>query len=293
MKIRFLVMLLGLILISNANSQNNMERFGWYNPFENGSVDSPFLADLDFSGSIERGFGSERGLLHWGFAVGGMGTFYREGNFALAFGAWVGVYANPYNDISFDPYGANWQESLTGLYKTKYGIFGLGLNHRCRHEIDNYDPGEKDYPLQKRVTLSFGPELTYNTGRINILGFDFMSGLSYQYVPISADYREPDTTRVLDNSNLNGRISFLADVSYPVYDFLKVGIRTYNQISLGLPENNTLLGRAIIYIDLGSGTNRMRIYFGYESIYDDFSQPNPISNQATILGIQLHPQSVY
>ncbi|MBK9247947.1 MAG: hypothetical protein IPM69_07520 [Ignavibacteria bacterium] len=76
-----------------------------------------------FYGQLQRGIGSYNNEMFWNIKLGGLFQFYRFENSSINFLSLHELNATPYNDITFDPAGARWEESLNYSYRSQRSIY--------------------------------------------------------------------------------------------------------------------------------------------------------------------------
>lgn len=265
-----------------------MQRYGFYNPLQKeAGNDKRFLHSTDFIGTIEKGLSSDGERFAYSMVFGGSGVFYRWDESALWFSVVANVVATPFNDIGFDPYGASWQEEIRYAQSTDWGVFEIGFSHRCRHEIDNWDPGEMaSTGPTKRVTLYAGPVFGYMSQEyrpIEVVRFSW--GLDGQWVLAASDHREPDNEIGLLISDLKWKITPHIEAGLSIWQDGEVffrGLTTLNYINGIEPLTRFESG-----LRLFGNSGRLDLYLVYEDMFEDYSSPIPTNNQILALGLRL------
>lgn len=129
----------GQIMIARSVDMNPL--------LEKTEKDRRILGTTYFSAEAGRGFFSAEGEQAWNIKFQAHIEIYRWGNrAALGLNLSHELHANPYNIIRFNPQGAWWNESLTYYRQLENLSLQFGLNHRCRHDIDNIDPPRRGMP---------------------------------------------------------------------------------------------------------------------------------------------------
>jgi|GEM_PF-6268908 len=282
-----LVLLLSTVAYSVILSQHDMQRFGFYSPLDQiRSNENRFMHSMDFIGLGESGYGSRDEALKYNLVFGGAGIFYRWDNSALWFSVVGNVIANPYNDIGFDPYGASWQEEIRYSHDFGYGIWEIGFSHRCRHEIDNFDPGEMQDEPTKRVTLYAGPVFGFLSKKIDISNrIDFTWGIDGQYIVVASDHRSPENDLSPSLENLSFKLTPHIEAYYHLWEMAKLFVRGINTLNL-IEREIYFLSRAELGLQLNGNAGNIEVYGLYEKMFEDYTSPLPQSNKVTSLGIR-------
>lgn len=271
------------------------------NPFlEQVEKDRRILGTTYFSAEAGRGFFSTEEEQAWNIKFQAHIEIYRWGNRAsLGLNLSHELHANPYNIIRFNPQGAWWNESLTYYHQLDRLSLQVGINHRCRHDIDNIDPPRRGMPRADYEPI----------GRVLVLTSLNFSALS-DPMPLShelslstfgrsdvyfyqEDSRRPASRQELSWTNLPANIlgGFLLEFRHGNY--LKSYSRNHlnyiffthdrNQVNYRLEAGLSFLGEKA----LGS------IFIAHERYFDDTSRPYPQPSRVLYIGLRANSNTFF
>lgn len=251
-----------------------------------------FFGNTFFGAEMGHGWFSAEEEQTWNIKYMGYIEFYRWGN-RSSIGLTLAheLHANPYNSIYFNPRGGIWNESLVYHRRLEKSIIQIGLNHRCRHNIDNADPPRPglgpDYTPMSRVlvlTSIFGGFLTdpieiYPTGKLRFFG------RADAYL-----YRE-DARRPRDNQDGSWEgiwSSTLLGLSLEqhISNHWLLYSRSHLNYILFNDHQNQLNYRAELGISLKGEKARPSLFVAYERFFDDASRPYPLTSNVLFVGIR-------
>lgn len=251
-----------------------------------------FFGNTFFGAEMGHGWFSAEQEQTWNIKYMGYIEFYRWGN-RSSIGLTLAheLHANPYNEIYFNPRGGIWNESLVYHRKLEKSILQLGLNHRCRHNIDNADPPNSgmlpDYvPISRVLVLTsvFGGFLTdpweiYPSGKLQFFG----RADAYLY---REDARRPRTNQEGSWEDIWG--STLAGFSFE--HALSTNWHLYSRSHLNYvlfnDYPNQINYRAEAGVAISGAKARPSLFVAYERFFDDASRPFPLTSNVLYVGIR-------
>ena len=306
MRTLLLSLVIAVIAQLCVSAQMYVTRNAIFDPFRDTSVAEGFLPAVNYSHEFSRGYGSANDELAWNGRAIGTFEFYRwAGGFSLGavMAAEAGI--NSHNDISFNPRSIRWLEELTLYYKRSGFLFETGVQHQCKHDVDNSDGPRGDAPMadrsEKRVTILSGVhagvqyDLPAPSGQSES-GDDSPEGrvfLRADYYPFSSDYRFPENNSGRDLTNLSAAILAGAKYQLPVYGLFSVYAsvwsgtvffgRTSQRDASGTPEHNYRLEFGTQFRGRGG---KLEVFLASEKYFDDLSSPVPQSSKVLYLGLR-------
>jgi hypothetical protein len=259
-----------------------------------------FLPHAQFSAEVQGGFGSARGEQAWNIKLGGLLEFYRWGTRSALIGlAGHELTANPYNNISFNPRGAFWEESVLFLTRRAALDWHLGGFFRCRHELDNAEPpsnrvARAGYTPTSRLVILSGVqggitsrELTI-TRRTSLRGF-----LRVEWYAFTSDERTPQATEgpvwedAFGTTFLGGRWRYEITPSLTTYARAWGSVMYFARDRSGAagihPELNARLESGLRAAGARGG---MDFYAAVERFFDDLSRPAPQRSTVLYIGVR-------
>ena len=283
-----LVMIVG-ILQAQILVSRNFEA----NPLEE-EIEQPrrFFGSTFFGAEMGHGWFSAEQEQTWNVKYMGFIEFYRWGNrSSLGLTLAHELHANPYNEIYFNPRGGIWNESLVYHRKLENSVLQLGINHRCRHNIDNADPPNPDLapnytPISRVLVLTslFGGFLSDPIEIHPAWNFRFFGrGDVYLY---REDARRP---RINQEGSWEGiwsstLVGFALD--HALTDQWHLYSRSHLSYILFNNQANQINYRAEAGISLHGEKARPMLFVSYERFFDDASRPFPQPSTVLSLGIR-------
>lgn len=282
-----------IFIVWAAQAQILVSRNFEANPlYEEMEQERRFFGNTFFGAEIAHGSFSAEEEQTWNIKFMGYIEFYRWGN-RSSLGLTLGheLHANPYNPINFNPRGAIWNENLVYHHRLKNSILQLGLNHRCRHNIDNADPPrpgmQADYDLISRVvvlTSVFGGIVT-DPWEINpTLNIQFFGRAdAYLY---REDARRP---RINQEGSWEGIWSSTLvgfSLQHALSDQWQLYSRNHLNYILFNNQSNQINYRAEAGITIVGERARPSLFVAYERFFDDVSRPFPLTSTVLFVGIR-------
>lgn len=271
------------------------------NPFlDKIEKDRRILGATYFSAEAGRGFFSTEGEQAWNIKFQAQIEIYRWRNrAALGLNLSHELHANPYNIIRFNPRGALWNESLTYYRQLDNLSLQIGLNHRCRHDIDNIDPPRRGiaragYEPMGRVLVmtslhagaisepqQIGEELLLTLfGRTDV----------YFY---QEDSRRPGLNQELLWTNIPASAIGGFLMEYQQSSRWKTYSRNHLNYILFRENQNQLNYRLEAGLSfLGDGA-RGSFFLAYENYFDDTSRPYPQPSSVLYIGLRANSNSFF
>ncbi|MFW5759902.1 MAG: hypothetical protein ACOCXH_02850 [Cyclobacteriaceae bacterium] len=285
-----------ILLIAKAglvSAQIRINRSWQVSPFQDSIGDTKrFFGNFLFAAEANHGWFSEEDALTWTIRYHGFMELYRWGDRSLL-GLYLGheLHANPFNDIYFNPRAAFWNESLLFYHQLASFYLKAGIEHRCRHDIDNLDPPSpamaNDYQGLGRIIVLNSVLAGASTKSFSISKDVSLtaSGTFYYYL-YAEDSREPQENQQGTWENIIASTSLAYQLKYSVSKILSVYQRSnldYLFIrEVDLPVNTRLeLG-----ISLQGQKGRLNIFTGYEYFFDDVTSPIPRQSAMIFAGIR-------
>jgi len=251
-----------------------------------------FFGNTFFGAEMGHGWGSAEEEQTWNIKYMGYIEFYRWGN-RSSFGLTLAheLHANPYNEIYFNPRGGIWNESLIYHRRLDNSILQLGLNHRCRHNIDNADPPRpgisQDYVPISRVLVLTSVFAGFLTDPVEINSTWKMQffGRADAYL-----YRE-DARRPRENQEgswegiwSSALVGF--SLEHALSDHWRLYSRSHLNYILFNNHSNQINYRAEAGISIFGERARPSLFVAYERFFDDASRPYPMTSNVLSVGIR-------
>lgn len=238
-----------------------------------------------FWAEMQKGFLSEGDAMNSNIRFGGLMSFFRWKNTSLDFNLAFELTADPYNEILFNPRSARWQEELFLIDKNFLGTFKYGFMHRCKHEIDNYDPDDAaDADPTYRIMLSSGPFVSwiknYKTKNWNN-SFEFRA----DNILLKGDYRDPENELLPNWNDLFGELSATTLNELRVTKVSEIYLRNWFN-SMLFTNSIEFNIRSELGIKFKQKANSMKIYVAYEHLYDDFMMNFPRESNVIYIGFR-------
>jgi hypothetical protein len=259
-----------------------------------------FLPHAQFAAEVQAGFGSAQGEQAWNVKLVGLLEFYRWGKRSALIGfSGHELAANPYNNISFNPRGVFWEESVLFLTRRPTFDWHLGGFFRCRHELDNAEP-----PSDRIPRAGYTP-----TSRLVILA-GVQGGLTSREIPLSrraklrgfirvegyaftSDERTPHATEgpnwegAIGATFLGGRSRYEISPSLAMYASGWGSVMYFDRDRSGgatiHPELNARLESGLRVVGARGG---MAFYAAVERFFDDLSRPAPQRSTVLYVGVR-------
>lgn len=283
---KYITIILLVLLQSGLFAQQQINRTAIPNsfsvPYDSSATLFPVSA---FWAEMQKGFGSEAESMSSNIRFGGLFEFYRWEKTSLDFTLSFELTADPYNEISFNPRSARWQEELFLSTKESWGTWAIGLMHRCKHEVDNFDPedslkGEPTY----RVLLSTGPYFSFQKEiLLNSFTIDYL--LRADYLPLSGDWRWAENEQSPDWDDLFAELSFAFRIEHKTSKFMNIYLKNWFN-SMHFSTSTEFNIRSEFGAKFFQSKNKMEIYAAYESLYDDLIINIPRPSNVIYLGFR-------
>lgn len=242
-----------------------------------------------FWGEMQKGFASEGESMNSNIRFGGLLSFHRWKTSSLDFNLSFELTADPYNDIAFNPRSARWQEELFLTDENSWGNFQYGLMHRCKHEIDNFDPedtlaGNFNNQSTYRVTLSSGPFVSWMTQK-STKKWNSQTQFRSDFIIMKGDYRFPENEIGPSWEDLLAELSVTTLNEYQLFRYARIYNR--NWINIMQFANSTEFNfRLEIGLDFMQKANSMQVYFAAERLYDDLMLNIPRETSVFYIGFR-------
>ncbi|HYF03218.1 MAG TPA: hypothetical protein VEC36_07570 [Patescibacteria group bacterium] len=292
-----LVLLLLPISFQISNAQLYVTRNAIMNPFADTVAQTGFMPSFHYSHEFARGFGSAGGEQAWNGRSIGLIEFYRwESGWSLGgiLAAEAGL--NDSNDIGFNPRSIRWMEEIA-LYKSYENYtFKVGVQHQCKHDVDNSDGASGDTPIAnstKRVTILSGMNLEL-ISMPKVFAQDFISSASIRadYYFAKSDYRFPNTTERGDLTNatgallLNGKIIYRGFSPFEMHAQMWGGTVLLAYYDSQLEEAFNTAFRFEAGVSGRGSAGALTFFTAFEHYFDDMALPVPQKSSVLYFGIR-------
>ncbi len=238
-----------------------------------------------------RGFGSLGDEQAWNGKFIGSVDFYRWNSTGVLRGVFSSEFsANPHNDISFNPRAIIWEQALV----LQLDGFVMGLQHRCKHDIDNSDSTHGDTPsissVRKRVLINSGLHFGW-VGKIErqSLTFDYVFRTEAYFY--TSDYRFPANNKAKSYEDIRGSLMSAGRLEYSLADKHSIFARAWLSLCAfrtspysvhGLDFNARLEGG----YHLRGKQAGLDIFFSWERIFDETAFTIPSPTHCVSIGIR-------
>lgn len=246
------------------------------------------IAQVGLEGN--NGIGSEADQLYWNVKLASVFEFYKWKNSSIAFSFFHELNVSPFNQISFQPHTALWNEMIYWQRKMPNFILETGITHRCRHSVDNDRPprrGTKGNDTTSYRVLVFNTLYTHiHSLPVKKGKFSYRGSLRFDYHLYSEDSRRPSTPREQpDLENLRWSLLGISYADYQVKNWLKLYNRNWYQVA-GAEENFQHNYRLEAGLKLLGKAYDIAVFGGYEYYFDDISWYKPVSSSVIQIGLR-------
>jgi hypothetical protein len=252
---------------------------------------------------LQRGFGSDSDRWGWSISMGATWEFARYGgNKSLFALTGMELIADTHNDITFNPHGAMWEEGLVyAVHETERFDWQLGAMYRCRHDIDNGDPGQYSDVFGGRTLIycSLSGKAVWNAPLQVVGDSSLLFHLRSDIYLIREDYRipakyeglQPDFSKITWSLGVGANWHLKRWTNSSLYYMPFINISSFSDKS-GFFNRFTSIAKFVedTHLELGyefhGRAGRIQFYAGFERWEDDGQTPIPRNSQAVILGIR-------
>lgn len=280
-----------ILLQSTSYGQLFTQRTNMIRFYHDSSAIGEVLGNTQYALELGRGFGSLGDEQAWNGKFIGSIDFYRWNSSGVIRGLFSQeLSANPHNDIAFNPRAIIWEQALV----VQLGNLSIGMQHRCKHDVDNSDSTHGDTPslfsVRKRVLINSGLHLGW-TGR------EVFSSVSLDYTVrseayfINSDYRFPENNSGRSYADIRGTFMSAARVEYSLANKHAVFARAWSsfmvfkanpQIKSGFEFNARFEGG----YHLQGKQAGVDIFLSWERIFDETAFTVPAATQCVSIGIR-------
>jgi hypothetical protein len=291
---KLLFLLLALILKSNSGqAQIRINRSWQVIPFQDTiGNEKRFFGSVLFAAEANHGWFSTGDALTWSIRYQGFIELYRWGDHSII-GLNLGheLHANPFNDIYFNPRAAFWNESLSFYHQLPAFTLQVGIEHRCRHDIDNADAPSPalaaDYQGLGRVLVLNSVLLGIRSISINLNNkFSLLASGSFYYYLYTEDSRMPAENQIGSWENIYASTSLTYNLRYKITDYLQLYQRSNLDYVLVDDVNLPINTRLELGITMKGLKGQLNIFTGYEYFFDDVTLPTPRQSSMIFAGIR-------
>lgn len=278
---------------SQISPSVNMIHTPKFNPEDSISI----FNDMDFNPLMGYGMNSLYDDRAWSIKLVGAMDFYRTNKFSITGIVSHELNANSYNQISFNPRQAQWEEILSFNFKVGGNVFSVAPFHRCKHEIDNTDPPWDDdddttYLPIKRVIVLSGIRLA-SLREIKFHNSELITLMTLDNYIFSEEYRVPDLNLYPDPnawSHFNNTLKLNLLYRYNFRNDIAIYARTYHSLHFfylnELFDGSVLETSQRIEVGMNIGAaNKIRIFAAYEYLFDETSTFERVSTRFLQIGI--------
>jgi len=254
------------------------------------------LDDFVFSPEFANGSGSYKGDMDWTLKLIGYAEVYRfKNDMALAFLLGHELNANPYNDISFNPRKAIWEENISVFSNNGDNAYSFGIFHRCKHDIDLTEREKELNQFISRVIILSGVNASYSfENKYNKL--KMLTRIYGEYYLVNEDYKKPD---IYTYASFQDMIASIRISSVLTYELSKIfDFRLISSISNSLSEKknytnnskNNIDARVETSITLKGKQNNLDLFFAYETMFEETTQVIPSPSTFWNIGLRFRPK---
>jgi hypothetical protein len=292
-----LVFLLLPFSFQTSHAQLYATRNAILNPFTDTTTQSGFMPSFHYSHEFSRGLGSAGAEQAWNGRSIGFIEFYRwDNNWSIGgiLAAEAGL--NDSNDIGFNPRSVRWMEELALYNKTGNYTFKIGVQHQCKHDVDNSDGASGDTPIAnsaKRVTILSGINIELISAP-KVFAEDFISSASIRadYYFATSDYRFPNTTDRGDLKNstgaalLSGKIIYRGFTPFEIHAQAWTGAVLLAYFDTEFDEAINTAFRIETGISWRGRAGGLTLFTAFERYFDDMALPVPQKSSVLYFGIR-------
>lgn len=279
-----------------ANAQVNGSRNFIASPMDDTTSEATFLGHAEYGAELGRGYGSTDNEQAWNIKFNGLLELYRYRKSSISFIFSNELIANPYNDISFNPRGTIWCESITFFNKQKHFTFEAGLDHRCKHEVDNSDqPNEflstDGYVPTKRVIILSGIHAGVVSNNISLSPRVYVRGFAKtELYASSSDTRVPNDNYSQTWSNAWGSLFMGTKINMKIRKNLEVYNRNWFSPMFFSHQNKFMQSNyrtEIGFHAIGKKAG-IEVFSSYEHFFDDVAHASPQSSNVMSVGLRIN-----
>jgi hypothetical protein len=270
-----------------------------------GQTDTTAVFDhAGYWAQVQRGFGSDSDRWGWSISIGALWEFARYGgNKSLFALTGMELIADTHNDITFNPHGAMWEEGIVyAVHESERFDWQVGAMYRCRHDIDNGDPGQYSDVFGGRTLIycSLAGKAIWKSEKLLGLNVPTNAWLHADAYLIREDYRIPNSLSVVDPNYNHLAWSFgeAFDMRFvqwthsAVYGMLYTNFSAFSANTgflnrFGSVALMTFDGHAELGYEFHGRAGRIQVYGGWERWEDDGQTPIPRNTQYALLGIRV------
>ncbi len=270
-----------------------------------GKADTTSIFDHDgYWAQVQRGFGSDSDRWGWSITTGAAFEFARYGGDKSLFGfAGMELIADTHNDITFNPHGAMWEEGLVyAVHESDRFDWQLGTIYRCRHDIDNGDPGQYSDVFGGRTLIycSLSAKAIWNSPTLLGMHVPTRAWLHSDAYLIREDYRLPFSDSGIGTEFNHLAWSFGESICSKIAEWERSSVYLMvNSNFSAFSPNSGFLNRfgsvsklvTDYHGELGYSyegrASRIQFYLGSERWQDDGQTPIPRSTEYFLLGVRV------
>lgn len=281
--------------ILSVQAQVNGSRNFVASPMDDTTSSAQFLGNTEYGAEVGRGYGSTDNEQAWNIKFNGLLELYRNRKSSISFIFSNELISNPYNDIKFNPRGTIWCESINYFNKQKQFTLEVGLDHRCKHEVDNSDqPNEflstDGYVPTKRVIILTGMHAGIVSDNIEVSPRVSVRGVAKaELYASSSDTRVPNDNYSQTWSNAWGSLFIGTKMNIKVRENLIAYNRNWvspmffsHQNKMVQSNYRTEIGFRAIGKKAG-----IEMFSSFEHFFDDVAHASPQSSNVMSVGLRL------
>ncbi len=284
---KFILILLFLVQVtfSQALIMRNLTATPLDSNIKNG-----FFPKMIFAAEANDGFGSVDEEQKWNIKFNAVIGLYKWSNNMLLTTMFSNeLVSNTFSDISFNPRGVMWNETISLFVLHKYFHMEYGITHQCKHDIDNLSPPNNDAPPGNRVVVLTGLYSGIVSKKIEVLSdVNVRSYFKLHYYLFSDDEKIPENTVNKNWKDIAGAFYTGIKTTYDINDsFTLYNKNWFNLVYFDsdvLFENNYHVETGV---SIKGIIGDFDMYFAYEKFFDDVSRPFTQRNNVNMIGIRL------
>ncbi len=291
----FTTIFLLLSVSLTSKSQINVSRNFIATPMDDTTSEATFLGHAEYASEAAVGYGSTDNEQARNFKFNGLLEIYRYRKSSISFIQSSELIANPYNEIKYNPRGVIFCESITYFNKQKLFTFEIGIDQRCKHEIDNSDqPNEflstDGYVPTKRDIILTGGHVGIVSNEIKLNPRIFLRAFAKaDLYASSSDSRVPQKDASQSFANAWGaalmgtKISIQLRKNISAYNRNWISPVFFTQQEKSMQSNY----RNEVGMHINGKKAGMDVFSSYEHFFDDLSHPSPQSSNVVSFGLRI------
>ena len=259
-----------------------------------------FLGSTQFGGEAARVFGKNEDH-RWIVMIGGAVELVRQDNVRLLFESAIALVADPGNNIGFNPRALFWEEGILIGLRGGNTDWQFGLQHRCKHDIDNIELLRVTGREEERALIYSSLMLRWQHDGITLGGITIQPlAEAHAYVFVQ-DQRFPVSARTaapnVEDHRAASRVRL--DISAPIVSTMRVGVLldargTLRRAASGESGTTHLevaadAALAEVYTEIRGSAAALRLFLRAAHLPDTFIRPVPRGATLYSVGVRIVP----